>query len=275
MRRKLRGTTAVRQGKPVYDRWGGRIVAWEIFVSMLVCGGQEPVYAMMSSACAEEGPQAEITGLPDQGSMDRWGEKQGVMLIENAMRNIEDNTIARDDTEIEAVEWVNETKSCLRVRVQYREYPPDNYRHKEDWFFFLEGEDIRVLYVDYPSKDWENHSKDRYVWDACDFDAYFEDVTFDGQEDLVISLGQSGNKGDFIYAVYVYENGSYHYKPGFENIPNYQADEDKQVIRGWVIDSVSSSATYIYEYRNGDFEMISCEQYDTGIPGFNSTDTFP
>ncbi len=272
---KLRRNTVARRGKPVCYRLFGMIMAWQIFMSMTACGGQEPVDAMTSSAHAEKGPPADIAGLRDQIPPGIGENEQGVKLVESVTDNIKENMISCDDTEIEAFEWVNEMKSCLRVRVQYREYPPDNYRHKEDWFFFLEGEDIRVLHVDYPSKDWENHSKDRYVWDACDFEAYFEDVTFDGREDLVISLGQNGSRGDYIYGVYVYENGFYHYKSGFEKIPNYAADEEEQVIRGWAVDSVSSSATYEYKYRNGDFEMIGYEEYDTDVPGVHSTDTFP
>lgn len=230
-----------------------------------------------------------FTELNDAILTDFWGE----MADEKLLKAIEENVILGDDEEIEACEWVSgqesdyeweykrewgridREKRCLRIWVRYKEPPPDNYQHKEDYFFFVEGEDIQVLHVDYPTKDFENIEKDRYVWDACGFPAYFEDVTFDGQDDLILSLGHAGSRGDSVHAVYVYEEGFYCYKPGFEEIPNYEVDVEEQVIRGWANDSAVSSATYIYKYQNGDFELISCENYDTDIPGYNSSDTLP
>lgn len=216
-------------------------------------------------------PLSEDTCLNEKILSDIGDDPQDIKWIES----IEENVILSDDTEIEACEWVDEEKNCLRVRVQYREEPPDNYRHKEDYFFFSEGENIQVLHVEYPTKDWENRKKDRYVWDACDFAAHFEDVTFDGREDLVIFLGHAGSRGDLIHGVYVYEDGFYHYISGFEDIPNYEADTKEQVIRGWNINNAVSSTTYVYKYQNGDFELISYEDYDTDVPGLNSFDIFP
>lgn len=216
-------------------------------------------------------PQSADMGMNEKEPVDIRDEVSDIRLIEI----IEENVILSDDTEIEACEWVDGEKSCLRIRVQYKEQPSDNYQHKEDYFFFLEGEDILTLHVEYPTKDWHNMEEDRYVWDACDFAAYLEDVTFDGRNDLVIFLGYAGSHGDLVHGVYVYEDGFYCYKPGFEDIPNYETDVKEQVIRGWSIDSAISSTTYVYKYQNGDFELISYEDYDTDIPGFNSSDIFP
>lgn len=280
---------AFHRAKPVLCRIVGIATAMGISVSFLTaCGSQEPGDAFPSVVGAADGAEIsspvscepalsiEASGEKSQEAdtaqrreipAELWEDPQAIQLADM----IDEYVVLSDDTEIEACEWVNGAKTCLRVRVQYREYPPDNYRHREDWFFFLEGEDIQALYVDYPDKDWENVEKDRYVWDACDFEAHLEDVTFDGREDLVISLGQSGNRGDYIYGVYVYEDGFYQYKPGFEEIPNYETDEDEQVIRGWSLDGPCSAATYIYKYEDGDFEQIACEWYDDIF----SADTLP
>lgn len=226
------------------------------------------------TASAEEDrvePLPADIDMNEKEPIDIRDEVSDVRLIEM----IEENVILSDDTELEACEWVDEEKSCLRIQVQYKEQPSDNYQHKEDYFFFLEGEYIRALHVEYPTKDWHNMEEDRYVWDACDFAAHLEDVTFDGRDDLVIFLGHAGSRGDLIHGVYVYEDGFYHYNPGFEDIPNYEADTKEQVIRGWSIDSAIRSTTYVYKYQNGDYELISYEDYDTDVPGLNSYDIAP
>lgn len=306
MRRDLRKNIAAGGRRPGRNGIVGIVLALGIFMSITACGRQELTDLETASADTEEGAEmpsaavevgtepvsaavgdsAELTasagedrakplpadiGMNEKKPVDIRDEVSDVRLIEM----IEENVILSDDTEIEACEWVDEEKSCLRIQVQYKEPPPDNYQHKEDYFFFLEEEDIQMLHVEYPTKDWDNREKDRYVWDACDFAAHLEDVTFDGRDDLVIFLGHAGSRGDLIHGVYVYEDGFYCYNPGFEDIPNYEADINEQVIRGWYIDSAISSTTYVYKYQNGDFELISYEDYDTDIPGFNSYDIAP
>lgn len=259
------------------------VMALGIFMSITACGRQRLMDIETASADTENG--AELIVSAEQDSVEPlptdigMNEKEPVDIRDEVsdiglIKIIEENVILSDATEIQACEWVDEEKSCLRIRVQYKEPPSDNYQHKEDYFFFLEGEDIQALHVEYPTKDWHNMEEDRYVWDACDFVAYLEDVTFDGRDDLVIFLGHAGSRGDLIHGVYVYEDGFYCYKPGFEDIPNYEADTKEQVIRGWS-DSAISSTTYVYKYQNGDFELISYEDYDTDIPGFNSYDIAP
>ncbi|MDE7223720.1 MAG: hypothetical protein K2O34_08085 [Acetatifactor sp.] len=181
---------------------------------------------------------------------------------------IEENVILSSDTEIEACEWVDEEKSCLRIRVQYKEPPPDNYQHKEDYFFFLEGEDIQPLYVDYPTKDHDNIREDRYVRDACDFEAHLEDVTFDGQEDLIIFLGYSGSHAAPVHGAYVYEDGSYRYKSGFEDIPDYKVDAEEQFIRGFSVECAMYEEDYIFKYRDGEFVKVSYHLHEIGFDGY-------
>lgn len=213
------------------------------------------------TASAEEDrvePLPADVGMNEKEPIDIRNEVSDIWLIEM----IEENVILSDDTEIDACEWVDEEESCLRIQVQYKEPPSDNYQHKEDYFFFLEGENIRVLHVEYPTKDWENMEEDRYVWDACDFTAHLEDVTFDGEDDLLLFLGQAGSHGDYVYGAYVCEDGFYQYKPGFEDIPNYEVDVEEQVIRGWTMDNAIMEVDYAFKYQNGDFEMISYDIHE-------------
>lgn len=111
--------------------------------------------------------------------------------------------------------------------------------------------------MDYPNKDYENINKDRYVWDACDFNAYFEDVTFDGHDDLIISLRHAGVHGTCTYGAYIYENNSYRYESSFENIPNYEIDTENKCINGYNVDSAVSTTYFVYKYYNGEFVQVS------------------
>ena len=143
---------------------------------------------------------------------------------------IRQNVALSTDTEIEGLEWLDGKESCLRVKIRYRETPEDNYRHKEDYFFFLEGGNDATQVLQ---------------------------VTFDGQEDLLLFLGYSGVHGTQIYAAYVWENGCYRYEPTFEKIPNYTTDMEERVIRGENTDSAASSSYFVFVYRNGKFEQVS------------------
>lgn len=188
---------------------------------------------------------------------------RGTYLLEEMEKQI----VLAEDTEIEGYEWVDEEETCLRVRVCYQEAPEQSYQHKEDYFFFL-GENrtvVQVLYVDYPSKA-EDASypdyPDRYPMDACDFDAHMEDVTFDGNADLIISLGCAGVHGTPVSCAYVYENGVYRYEPTFEDIPTYEVDAEQKVLRGYARSSANSYTDYIYEYRNGLFVVSGQDTYE-------------
>jgi len=91
------------------------------------------------------------------------------------------------------------------------------------------------------------------VWDACDFDAYFEDVNFDGHEDLIIFLGHAGVHGTEIYCAYIYTEEGYCYNSTFEDIPNYEVDKENKVIKGYNVDNAAEISQYIYVYENNKF----------------------
>ena len=171
---------------------------------------------------------------------------------------VEQTVVLSENTMMEAYEWVKESQ-VLRVRVQYKEQPEDNYLHKEDYFFFFaNGEIVETLYVDYPSKDFENMDKPRYVAEACDFGAHMEDVTFDGREDLIISLGYGGS-ATFACAYIATEDG-FKYNQSFEAIPSYEVDVQEQVIRGSNTHNAVSYSEYEYRYENESFVLVT-ERY--------------
>ena len=164
-----------------------------------------------------------------------------------------------DSLEVEWAEWMkNGSRDVLRVQIAYKEQPKADYKHKEDYFFFMEEgisdpSKSQVLHVTYENGEdktgSDGNTTRKRLRRGCDFTAVFEDVTFDGNNDLLIAVG--GDKGGEFYCAYVYENGFYRYEPSFEKIPCYKVDPERQLVCGTLTDSdgrTISEWTY-----NGEF----------------------
>ncbi|MDE6686407.1 MAG: hypothetical protein K2K17_03735, partial [Lachnospiraceae bacterium] len=167
----------------------------------------------------------------------------------NLSEYIEKYVTLTDDTEIERWEMLNHNgENILRIRVGYNQ---DDLRgtiqgHKEDYFIFLNGngEAGYVLQVGY---------EDKTLGYVCDYSAHFEDVTFDGNDDLLIYLGDGRYSSH--YCAFIYENGQYRYEKSFEVIPYYELDMENQVIRANDGLSATEAVDYIFEYKNGEFVL--------------------
>lgn len=191
---------------------------------------------------AQHGTQEAETAEDPIGT-EYTGEIDGINISEH----IEKYVTLTDDTEIERWEMMNHNgENILRIRVGYNQ---DDLRgtiqgHKEDYFIFLNGnEEARyVLQVGY---------EDKTLGYVCDYSAHFEDVTFDGNDDLLIYLGDG--RYSHHYCAFIYENGQYRYEKSFESIPNYKVDTENHVIRGNDGISAMEEITYIFEYKNGEF----------------------
>lgn len=134
-----------------------------------------------------------------------------------------------DDRMIESHEWIDDDHRCYRVRIDYKQQPDNAYKHVEDFFYYIEDEEsVVTLYVSYPDKD--DTKAERYVYNACDFDAKLVDVTFDGHDDIVISLGYAGSHSDEVYCAYVYDHGEFVYNRTYELIRNPEIDPDNKRI---------------------------------------------
>ena len=154
-------------------------------------------------------------------------------------------------------EWIEEGV-CFRVKVNRADYVEGEYAHLAD-YIFINDDAYKYIKVSYPSKN-DYSSSDRYILNGCNFDVYYEDITFDGNKDIVISLGYKterlGIKYIKISCAYVYEDGEFVYKKSFENIPNYMIDQYAKCIYGWETGYLKEYGyNQKYEYIDGEFVL--------------------
>lgn len=172
-------------------------------------------------------------------------EDRVVQIDPEIMPYIEEYVELAEDTKVTGYEWLQYgNERVLRIKIEYQEQPLDRHINKEDYFLFLKDDETvsQVLLVDYEGKE--------LGWGGR-LEAYFEDVTFDGKEDLIISLGNS--KYASHYCAYVYENNEFRYERTFEEIPSYEIDMDKKVIYGLESNKWRQFYDTTYEYQNGRF----------------------
>ena len=153
---------------------------------------------------------------------------------------------------VESEDWTDDTQKCFRVKIITK----DDHRLTKDYFFYQEDENTVIpIAVDYPSS--EEVGACRYFENNWgENKARFEDVTFDGHEDLLISLdGEEGNKNT-VFCAYVYDNGEFIYNPSFEKITNYKVDSKNSVISGVVHNGKTINKKYSYDEESKTFIEI-------------------
>ena len=118
----------------------------------------------------------------------------------------------------------------------------DNY--SGDYFFIINnGKVQQVIFSDYSDKN---------ISSSGEHNAYFEDVTFDSDKDLIVGL-RCGTANCFSRA-YIFNDGKYEYTPSFEEIPNYKINNENSEILGFSKDSACNYTYYHYNYVNTKFE---------------------
>ena len=162
---------------------------------------------------------------------------------------IKESVTISSNEKIEKAEWI-EDNVCYRISVERKFDVEGEYGHIRD-YIMVKDESFKCVEITYPSKN-DSVNSDRYVYDACNFEINYIDVTFDGNKDIVISLGHQGAAGTCISCAYIYEDGEYKYVKSFENIPNYSLNNEEQFINGCFKDT-----EYKYIYTNGQFVELN------------------
>ncbi len=188
------------------------------------------------SGCAKERQHKEV--YPDL-EYDDFGTKvyDTIELSENEV------------IEMTKTGWI-EQDICYRVAIQRSEDVEGEYRHLRD-YIFVRNNPVNYIVVNYPSKK-DSYDSDRYVKDACDFEVGFEDVNFDGNKDIIISLGKNTVAGISFHCAYIYDGEKYIYNKSFESIPNYKINSEEQCI-----DGNHGNTIYKYKYENGEFVLFN------------------
>lgn len=249
-----------------------KIYKWiMIFFVVLLCIGcdsKEELSADNITGTVENTLTEELDNDGISGE-EKKPEEVSKSVDEKAECYINDYINLSNDTEVEGYEWMQyDNEQVLHVKIQYKELTVNNYRHKEDYFLFIVQEEkvSQILLVDYEDKgihvrldEGTECINNHILGEGCSFDAHFEDVTFDNQEDLVISVGNSRHAE--YYCVYVYEDGEFRYEKTFEHIPSYVVDIDNEVIYGSDTDGMGLYFDTTYEYKNGEFLLIEKNEY--------------
>ena len=152
---------------------------------------------------------------------------------------------------IKNYKWIDDEHNCFRVRLSDINKPENvEVNCIRDYFFIINnGKIIQVINSDYSGKDLLSNGE---------HNAYFEDVTFDGNKDLIVGLYTTITGNSFNRA-YIFKGGKYEYVPSFENIPNYKVKHDTYEILGYSKDSACSYTYYHYSY-DGVFNKQHIEE---------------
>lgn len=209
-----------------------------------------------------------VTEIPDEDNVSEEGRNidEKVEMPESYINKYIDLS---DDTEVEGYEWMQyDDEQVLRVKIQYKEVPLNNYQHKEDYFLFIDQDETvtKTLVVDYEDKgihirlnEGTECINNHYLGEGCSFNAYFEDVTFDGKKDLIISVGNSRHAE--YHCAYICEDDGFRYEKTFEHIPSYEISKDEKIICGSDTDGMGLFFDTTYEYINREFVLIESNEY--------------
>lgn len=163
-----------------------------------------------------------------------------------------------DNQQLEKAEWIEEG-NVYRVAIERKEEEPKEYRHLKD-YIFVKTDGIKWFEVDYASKT-DSFDADRYVGSGCDFEVLYEDVTFDGKKDILISLGDFGTSSRK-YCAYINVEEDFVYEKTFEKVLFDHIDEEGRCIVGFESDGYARKIGTKYAYSYGGFELIEETVYE-------------
>lgn len=200
------------------------------------------------------------------------------------LKAVADELKISDDELIENVRWLNEEQSVLQIMIGEKQ--SGQVKHERDVIYYSFENQISSFDIDY------NVDGHRQPDENANYYAYLEDVTFDGQDDILISLGgdlKDESSADKYARSCLYEckEGKYEYNDKFEVLGEYSVkDFYKSIcceqdginitymyVDGEYVEAYNSSKIEekIYEAFNSPIEDI-CERYGVSVDT-NGTET--
>lgn len=183
------------------------------------------------------------------------GEKNEAQEIP-AIRALEEKgyKIEKENTIIDYEELKTADYLCGRIILDYEEAPENTYSHKEDYFCFYDkrtGELWDIVHFEVSG---------HYIGEACGFGILFDDINFDGHEDLLIESG-TARGGSSYYCAYLWTDNGFRYEETFDRIGSYQAVAETKTIIGYYHEVNDYDWYTYYRYTDAGF-MLYREEYD-------------
>jgi hypothetical protein len=144
----------------------------------------------------------------------------------------------------------------------------EEWRTERGFYFTIvvlkDGEIFQILH-----REGEDDAS-RAVMSELIFEA---DATFDGSNDILLSLGSFGAQGAVRYACFLYVDGGFVENPSFSEIANPVVDSENQVILSSWRNHAASYGYAMYRFINGEFVktnrltigMVSENIYDESV----------
>lgn len=173
---------------------------------------------------------------------------------------VKETTGLSEEEEIYGYERIQHGDSyVVNARIQYKDDSLPWYeRHIENVLVFttMENEVEQVLPIRYEGVyDTRRERGLESLVYSGGYSVRFEDVSFDGEDDILISIGAGRNA---YYCAYIYENGTYRYEPSFEEIPNANGRENN--IQAYWSGGSNPKYFYYYVYQDGKFVLDYTEK---------------
>lgn len=191
-------------------------------------------FCLLLTGCGEKNEAQEIPAI-------RALEEKGYKIEK-------ENTII-DYTELKTADYL-----CGRIILDYEEAPENIYSHKEDYFCFYDkktGELWDIVHFEVSG---------HYIGEACGFGILFDDINFDGHEDLLIESG-TARGGSSYYCAYLWTDNGFRYEETFDRIGSYQAVAETKTIIGYYHEVNDYDWYTYYRYTDAGF-MLYREEYD-------------
>lgn len=199
----------------------------------------------------EEQKEISLEELKEREKLQEQYRDYRELLQEQGYFVTEDSYI-KNVTELETNDYYG-----FRIWVDYLEGEESSDTHKEDYFFFYEKESEELFQILYFDAEYCNVGK------FCGFEEHFEDITFDGKEDLLIS------KGDFNwcegYQAYVWTEDGFEYIPF--GIDSYRVDKEDKTIWGTNKSKQSCYRDSGYRYEENRFVVYYYSEIEAVLEG--------